>query len=102
MRQRILTLLPYQQGMTSTVLLVLAVINLWTIVVFWQDKARAISGRRRIRESDLLMCALIGGTPGAFLARHVFRHKTRKEPFSTYLQIIVMVQAGLLSGYWLS
>jgi len=44
---------------------------------------------------------LAGGSPGAFLARHLFRHKTRKEPFSTYLKLIACVQIGGLIGWFL-
>jgi uncharacterized membrane protein YsdA (DUF1294 family) len=58
--------------------IVLAVINLWTMLRFWQDKCRAVHGQRRIPESDLLGLAVIGGTPGALIARQIFRHKTRK------------------------
>ena len=75
--------------------LALIVINLWTIRRFHQDKQRAIAGTRRIPEGDLLRLALIGGTPGAFFARRLFRHKTRKQPFSTWLWLIAAVQAGL-------
>ena len=70
------------------------VVNIWTILRFWQDKQRARAGERRIPEADLLGLALIGGSPGALLARHLFRHKTRKEPFSTQLMVIVALQAG--------
>lgn len=42
---------------------------------------------------------MIGGTPGAFLARHWFRHKTRKQPFSTLLILIAVIQAGAIIGY---
>ncbi len=73
-------------------------VNLWTMLRFWQDKCRATAGQRRIPESDLLGLALIGGSPGAFLARRLFRHKTRKEPFSTYLFVILALQAGALIG----
>ncbi len=76
----------------------LLAVNCWTILRFWQDKQRARADERRIRESDLLGLALIGGSPGAFLARRLFRHKTRKEPFSTQLQIIAVVQLGTLIG----
>ncbi len=76
----------------------LLVLNLWTMVRFWQDKQRARAGERRIAEADLLGLALIGGTPGAFLARHLFRHKTRKQPFSTHLWLIAAIQAGALIG----
>jgi uncharacterized membrane protein YsdA (DUF1294 family) len=73
-------------------------INLVTILRFWQDKQRSVAGERRISESDLLGLALIGGSPGALLARKWFRHKTRKEPFSTQLFLIVAAQVGGLIG----
>lgn len=73
-------------------------INLWTLLRFWQDKQRAMSGERRISEAELLNLAFIGGSPGAFLARRLFRHKTRKEPFSTRLLVIVALQLGALLG----
>jgi uncharacterized membrane protein YsdA (DUF1294 family) len=76
----------------------LVCINAWTILRFWQDKQRAGAGQRRIRESNLLGLALIGGSPGAFAARRLFRHKTRKQPFSTYLMGIAAAQTGALIG----
>ena len=69
-------------------------VNLWTFVRFEQDKTRAVRGERRIPEADLLWLATIGGSVGAFAARHLFRHKTRKEPFSTYLMTIAAAQVG--------
>lgn len=77
---------------------VLILVNAWTVLRFWQDKQRAIAGERRIRESDLLGLALIGGSPGALLARHLFRHKTHKEPFSTHLLLIIALQIGGIAG----
>lgn len=76
----------------------LLAVNLWTVLRFWQDKQRAMAGERRIAEGDLLGLALIGGSPGALLARHMFRHKTRKEPFSTQLSVIIALQVGLAVG----
>ncbi|MFN3387993.1 MAG: DUF1294 domain-containing protein [Allosphingosinicella sp.] len=78
--------------------LALLTVNGWTVLRFWQDKRRAVAGARRIPEADLLFLALIGGTPAAFLARRWFRHKTRKEPFSTHLLLIAAVQAGAAIG----
>lgn len=72
----------------------LALLNLWTFASFGLDKSHARQGRRRIPERDLLTLAMLGGTPGAFLGRHVFRHKTRKQPFSTHLMLIAAIQAG--------
>ncbi|MBS0285346.1 MAG: DUF1294 domain-containing protein [Proteobacteria bacterium] len=65
---------------------------------FWSDKVRAVEGRRRIPEADLLFIALAGGSPGALVARRLFRHKTRKEPFSTRLMVIVAIQVGAAVG----
>ncbi len=79
----------------------LLLVNAWTMLRFWQDKQRAMAGERRIPESGLLGLALIGGSPGALLARRLFRHKTRKEPFSTQLLVIVVLQIGAFVGFML-
>lgn len=81
-------------------LCIFAIVNLTTVMAFAADKRAAIEGRRRIRESDLLTLALIGGSPGALWARSRYRHKTRKQPFSLNLHLIVMVQAGVAWGCW--
>ncbi|UZK64933.1 DUF1294 domain-containing protein [Sphingomonas sp. M1-B02] len=77
---------------------VLLLVNLLTFLRFRDDKRRAIAGARRIPEADLLGLALIGGTPAAFLARARFRHKTRKQPFSTFLYLIAAIQVGAAIG----
>lgn len=79
----------------------LALVNIVTFLSFRHDKRRAVTGGPRVREADLLLLALIGGSPAALLARHLFRHKTRKQPFSTLLWLIVGVQIGALIGWLL-
>ncbi len=69
-------------------------LNVWTVLRFWQDKSRARNGERRIPEADLLTFAVMGGTPGALLARRLFRHKTQKEPFSTMLLVIAALNSA--------
>ena len=90
--RRMLVLLP-------VAILAFLIVNAWTILSFWYDKRRAMAGERRVPESNLLSLALIGGSPGALLARHLFRHKTRKQPFSTYLYLILVVQIGAAIGF---
>ena len=85
--------------MIVAALLALCLVNLLTVWRFADDKARAVAGVRRIPEADLLMLAAIGGTPGAFFARHRFRHKTRKQPFSTRLWLIAAMQAGVGASF---
>ncbi len=52
------------------------------------DKEAAQVGARRTNEWTLITLGLIGGWPGALVARHRFRHKTKKVAFRV--------------GYWLS
>lgn len=77
---------------------VLVATNAATVAAFAIDKRRAIRGEWRIAESTLLILALSGGSPGALWARARFRHKTRKQPFATQLDLIAMVHAGLAVG----
>lgn len=78
--------------MIALAALVLGVLNLLTFLVFGWDKLAAVDGRSRIPERLLLLLAALGGSPGALLARPVFRHKTRKQPFGAWLTLIVFVQ----------
>jgi uncharacterized membrane protein YsdA (DUF1294 family) len=79
--------------MLLQILAFLLAINLLAFAAFGWDKRQARLGRWRVKESTLLMLALLGGTPGAFAGRAVFRHKTRKQPFVTQLWLIVALQA---------
>jgi uncharacterized membrane protein YsdA (DUF1294 family) len=72
--------------------------NFVAFAAFGVDKMRAEAGTRRISEATLLQLALIGGTPGAYAGRQLFRHKTRKQPFSSNLHTIAMIQIVALAG----
>lgn len=79
----------------------LIAINLLALAACGIDKA--VAGRWRVQESTLLALALLGGTPGAYAGRALFRHKTRKQPFSSRLHTIAILQLlGLVAGcVWL-
>ena len=62
------------------------------------DKAAARRDGQRVSEKTLIAIGMLCGWPGALVAQQLFRHKTRKEPFSTRLLLIVAVQAGGLIG----
>ena len=84
-------------------LLVIAVINLITWILFATDKRRAVAGRsrERIPENTLLGWALMGGSPAAWLAINRLRHKSSKDRFKQPLSVITGLQAGaLLGGLW--
>ncbi|WP_343032326.1 DUF1294 domain-containing protein [Sphingobium limneticum] len=84
---------------TILILAALLPVNLVAFTLFAMDKRRARMGLRRLSERTLLLWALIGGTPGAFLGRHVFRHRTRKQPFSTLLWLIAAAQSMAIAAW---
>lgn len=75
-------------------LLFLVAINFATFVAFGWDKRRSVTDKPRIPENRLLWLAALGGSLGALVARRVFRHKTRKQPFSNQLILIAALQLG--------
>ena len=60
------------------------------------DKSAAQRGAWRVRESTLHIADLLGGCPGGLVARHAFRHKTRKQPFRTVFWCTVAVNVAVL------
>ncbi len=80
-----------------------ALVNLWTFLLFGVDKLRAGTGTCRVSEGALLIWALFGGSIGAYAGRALFRHKTRKQPFSSHLHQIAILQvcAVALAGGWM-
>ena len=75
----------------------LAAINVAAFAAFGIDKARARAGAWRISEAKLLGLAFLGGSPGAYTGRRLFRHKTRKQPFSGGLHTIAALQIAALA-----
>jgi len=87
--------------MLLQILAFLLAINLFAFAAFGWDKRQARLSGWRVKESTLLMLALLGGSPGAFAGRAVFRHKTRKQPFVAQLWLVVVLQAAAaVAAYW--
>lgn len=76
----------------------LIAVNFLAFAAFGVDKAKAEAGAWRISEGTLLRLALFGGTPGAYAGRALFRHKTRKQPFSGNLHMIAALQIIALAA----
>jgi uncharacterized membrane protein YsdA (DUF1294 family)/cold shock CspA family protein len=67
------------------------------------DKSAARNHRRRTRESTLHLLGLMGGWPGALVARHVLHHKSKKESFREAFRLTVVVNCSglfLLLSPW--
>jgi len=82
--------------------LVLAAYGLFSagaLLLYGVDKSAAQQGRWRTAESTLHAIALVGGWPGALVARQVFRHKTTKQPFRTIFWFTVIANCLALGWF---
>ncbi|UKK85377.1 DUF1294 domain-containing protein [Sphingopyxis sp. BSN-002] len=87
--------------MNEYILYWLIAMNLIAFVQMVLDKKYAEAGQRRIPESNLLLWAFLGGAFGTVLAARLVRHKTRKQPFATWMLIWLWVDIILLLLWWL-
>lgn len=79
----------------------LALINAATFLTYAYDKHAARKQYRRTPEKTLHLLALLGGSPAAFLAQQLLRHKTKKQPFQLIFWAIVTIQIATLV-FWLT
>lgn len=75
-------------------LLYLAAINVLSAVLTITDKYRARRGKWRIRESTLILAAVLGGSPAEYITMRLIRHKTRHKKFMIGLPAIFLIQAA--------
>lgn len=76
-------------------------INLYAFFIFGFDKARSTqSNTRRIRERTLWISMVLGGSLGALLGMHLFRHKTKKLSFQAVAAVILMAQVLLFLYFY--
>ncbi|HYN66187.1 MAG TPA: cold shock and DUF1294 domain-containing protein [Ornithinibacter sp.] len=79
------------------VLVAYVVISLVSFYMYGADKAAAQRGDWRVSEPALHLTDLLGGWPGGLVARHAYRHKTRKQPFRTVFWCTVVVNVAVLA-----
>ena len=82
--------------MTRIVIIYLFVINLIAFVLYGVDKNRAKHSQWRISEKTLLGITLIGGSIGAFVGMHLFRHKTKHWYFKYGVPAILLIHVALI------
>ena len=75
----------------------LAGVNLVTFAMYAWDKRAAGRSRRRVAERSLLTAALLGGSPAAFVAGRMMRHKTVKRSFRVRFALVVVIQLALIA-----
>ena len=75
-------------------------VNTATLALYGYDKAAAGNGGRRVPETVLHGCELLGGTPAAFVGQRLFHHKSRKGSYQVRFWLIVAVQAVAVLVIW--
>lgn len=86
-------------------LLSTVVCSVVAFVLYGADKRRAVREKPRISERTLHVLSILGGWPGAHLARQIFRHKTQKVSFRIVFWVIVaahlfIISYGMFFGWW--
>jgi|GEM_PF-1759540 len=65
------------------------------------DKRRSMTEQPRVSERTLHVLAALGGWPGLYLARRMFRHKTLKLSFRAVSWAIIAGHAAIIGyGFW--
>lgn len=80
----------------GTIAYYLIAVNFAAFAAYVWDKHLAETGGRRISEQTLLGLAFFGGSPGAWAAMRLVRHKTQKASFQASFRATLAVQAVLL------
>lgn len=89
------------ETMSELLIVYVATVNAVAFVVYGVDKYKAQKAKWRIRESTLLLLAVIGGSAGAWLGMKIWRHKTRHVKFRYGVPAILLIQlVGMLCFLW--
>ena len=84
-------------GVSWYVLLAYAMLSVFTFLMYADDKDAAMKGKWRASEGGLLMLGLLGGWPGANVAQHYLRHKSKKADFRFLHWLTVLGNLGGLA-----
>ncbi|ABQ13498.1 DUF1294 domain-containing protein [Dichelobacter nodosus] len=75
-----------------------AIISVMTVSLYSYDKYAAIHDHQRVPEASLHIAALLGGWPGALIARAFLRHKTKKIRFVLFFWMSIFVNIAMIYG----
>jgi uncharacterized membrane protein YsdA (DUF1294 family)/cold shock CspA family protein len=78
------------------VLALYLIASLAAFVAYGWDKSAAQKGGWRTSEDTLHFLGLLGGWPGALVARHAFRHKSQKLSFIVTFWVTVVLNCAVL------
>ncbi len=83
------------RGKIAPIFVWLIAVSVVTFLAYGYDKTQAKRGGVRVPEIILHSLALLGGFPGGWMGRALFRHKTRKPAFTIVLILSTIAYAAL-------
>ena len=84
------------EKLPQVVLLYLVFINMFSYIVYLQDKLASATNQWRITENKLLFLALLGGWPGSIVAQKRLHHKVSKKSFLVLFRVAVFLNILLV------
>lgn len=76
----------------KNIIIYLIIMNVIAFLAMLIDKKKAEHNKWRIKESTLLILALIGGSIGEIIGMFVWHHKTQKIRFLFGVPVIILLQ----------
>ena len=73
-----------------------AAVSLVSVFVTVYDKRAAKIGKRRIRESTLLLLSALGGSLAMYITMKKIRHKTKHKEFMIGIPVIMLLQISAI------
>ena len=80
----------------KNIIIYLLCVNLISFLAMFIDKQKAKKGSWTIKESTLLILALIGGSIGGIAGMYIFHHKTKKARFYIGMPAMLVLQIMLV------
>lgn len=90
----------FMKTLIYILLLYLLIMNIVAFLMYGIDKMLAKKHLWRISESCLIIVALAGGSPGAYIGMYFFHHKTKKPLFFIGLPVILFTHFLLFFLLW--
>ena len=83
----------------TVIMIALALVNVFSFILYAYDKFMAVRDKWRVPESVLLISAACMGAAGALLAMRLFRHKTRHLLFTVLVPVMMVGQLYLFISW---
>jgi uncharacterized membrane protein YsdA (DUF1294 family) len=79
---------------------VVSMMSIFSFILYGVDKNRAIRGKYRIKEGNLLFISIFFGALGGIISMYLFRHKTQKWYFVFINWLSLIIQIGIVLLIW--